>query len=44
MKAVKILSQQILWSMNMFVLVVEDRDTSFQKKTYMTIFEGAFSK
>lgn len=33
MKAVKILSQLILWSMNLFVLVVEDSGTFFQKKT-----------
>lgn len=32
-KTVNILSQLILWSMNLFVLVVEDSDTFFQKKT-----------
>lgn len=42
MKAVKILSQPILWSMNLFVLVVEDSDTFFQKKTNIRTFEGAF--
>lgn len=44
MKTVKILSQLILWSMNLFVLIVEDNDTFFQKKTYIRISEGAFWK
>lgn len=30
--------------MNLFVLVVEDSDAFFQKKTYIRIFEGAFWK
>lgn len=44
MKIVKILSKLILWSVNLFVLIVEDNDTFFQKKTYIRIFEGAFWK
>lgn len=44
MKTINILSHLILWFMNLFVLVVEDSDTFFQKKTYIRIFEGAFWK
>lgn len=44
MKMFNMFSHLILWCINLFVLVGEDRDTFFQKKTCIRVFEDASLK